>query len=148
MSKADIHASATIRTGALFLMASYACVIYLIEQMRRHKCPCLDDWRDDFCYYYSMVAIAMQSVTFVLGNRKWYQPYVHLVGVLSMVNMIVLASYLHRLQFEEGCQCGSMSKSDAELQLAVRFISYLWTIMFVATFVYMVIAYFTYTFSS
>lgn len=120
-AKNEIEATAMARTVATLMIASYGLVLYMITELRKTTCPCVkDDWRDEFCFYFSILGVVMHFITLVMGHKKWMQRASYVVGILSMANMIVLATYLHRLKTPE-CGC-----EHHEYQTFVRLITYLW----------------------
>lgn len=127
--KSKTASKIAIRTGALFAIALYGCIILIVDKLNKHKCPCIDEWRDDYAYYASMVLVGLHAVALFLGTR-WYKPYCIVVCPFTMVTVVITATYFHKLKYDPKCDCSKQGKENCgacnedNMRMVIRYVMY------------------------
>lgn len=114
-------AVAIMLTVLLFGLFFHGSIMYILKNVKDSNCECAkNDFRQDFCYYYSMFIVGLLLVTIGIGDITTLPMVGNLIQILSFINMIFLVTYFDKLSREE-CGC-----EYTRHQMVIRYMLYGW----------------------
>ena len=91
-------------TASLIGIVINSTIIYVLNDVKSEHCPCTNDWRHSFCYYYSFLLIGLNAFIFIMGSRESLERFMPFIGMMNLINVICLVTYLHKLSTSI-CNC-------------------------------------------
>lgn len=126
---------ALLRTAAVLGITINATIIYVLNDVKSENCACTSDWRFTFCYYYSILLIAMNTIILILGDKQRLDKFMPFINLMNLLNVAFLVSYLHKLA-SSACNC-----EYTTIQKMVRYgytvLAFFYAVIFVYTIFFM-----------
>ena len=120
--------TAVIRTAGLINIVINGTIVYMLNEIQKKRCMCINDWRHNFCKYYSSILLLINMVILTTGTVDILNGITSLIKIASLINVFALATYLHKLN-QVNCNC-----EYSGLQTSIRYIYYVLTGLYIVSF--------------